>query len=936
MTADYKNSVFLPRTSFPMRAGLPAQEPGRLERWNQMGLYARQREQARGRPLFVLHDGPPYANGHLHIGHALNKILKDVVVRSRQMMGFDVDYVPGWDCHGLPIEWKIEEEYRARGQNKDDVPVVEFRRECRAFAERWIDIQREEFRRLGIGGDWGRPYTTMAYAAEARIVAELGKFLLDGSLYRGARPVLWSVVEKTALAEAEVEYKDHTSTTIWVRFPVVSARVPALQGADIVIWTTTPWTIPGNRALACGADLEYGVYRVTSVTDGALVSVGDRLVLSTSLASSVMETGHFEAVCEANLGGADLDGVLCAHPLRGQGYDFDVPVMIGDFVTADQGTGIVHQAPGHGEDDFYLCRSKGIHPPDMVLDGGTYADTIPLFAGQHIYKIAPVMVDALTAAGKLVAHGKLVHSYPHSWRSKAPLIYRATSQWFISMDKTGLREKALAAVDATRFVPAMGRNRLRSMVEQRPDWCVSRQRSWGSPITVFVNRHTGEPLRDPAVMDRIVAAVAQRGADAWFEDNPQDFLGDAYDLKDYEQVRDVLDVWFDSGCTHAFVLEDRDGSAWPADLYLEGSDQHRGWFQSSLLQSCGTRGRAPYKAVLTHGFTLDGQGRKMSKSIGNTVAPQDVVKEYGADILRLWVASTDYMNDQRLGSEILKQTAESYRRLRNTLRYMLGALDGFSAAEAVANEASMPELERWVLHRLTEMDAIVRRCCDDYEFQTLFAELTAFCTNDLSAFYFDIRKDLLYCGHPQDPERRACRTVIDRLFNTLVRWMAPVLCFTAEEAWLCRHPGDDSSVHLTGFEAVPEHWRDDDLAARWAAVARVRRVVLGALEQARNAKVIGASLQAHAVVYAPAEVQDGIRAYPMHDICITSALTLSSDPVPDAAYTLPEVPGVGVVIETASGEKCQRCWKVLPDVGSHPREGVCQRCDDVLARTEPA
>lgn len=939
MTVDYKQTVFLPKTDFSMRAGLPKKEPEFLERWLKMDLYARQRQEAKGRLPFVLHDGPPYANGNLHIGHALNKILKDIVVRSRQMMGCDAAYVPGWDCHGLPIEWKVEESYRKKGRSKDDIPVTEFRRECREFAEKWVDVQREEFRRLGVSGEWDRPYTTMDYKTEAKIVEELGHFLLDGSLYRGSRPVLWSVVEKTALAEAEVEYRDHESRTIWVRFPIVRPKVEALTGADVVIWTTTPWTIPGNRALACHADLEYGIFRVTAVSDGARVAVGDRLVVAMALSESLMVSGGFSAVCDAMIAGRDLEGSVCAHPLRDQGYDaFDVPVLAGDFVTADQGTGIVHQAPAHGEDDFHLCKTHGIHPPEpeTVLGNGTYAPHVPLFAGNHIYKIDDVIVGALVQAGQLVADGTLVHSYPHSWRSKARLIYRTTAQWFIDLSRRGLRENALRALDEVDFVPKTGRNRLRSMIERRPDWCISRQRSWGSPLAVFVCKKTGAPLRDPDVMARIVAAIAERGADAWFQDDPQTFLGDRYQAADYEQVRDVLDVWFDSGCTHAFFLE-KDG-LWPADLYLEGSDQHRGWFQSSLLQSCGTRGKAPYKAVLTHGFILDGQGRKMSKSLGNVVSPQDVVKEYGADVLRLWVASSDYVSDLRVGSEILQQNADTYRRLRNTLRYMLGALDGFSATEGVTDTASMPELERWVLHRLAVLDETVRRCCESYEFHTLLAELTSFCVNDLSAFYFDIRKDLLYCGHPRDFERRACRTVLDRVFNTLVRWMAPILCFTAEEAWLCRYPTEEGSIHLSTFESVPQEWRDEDLALRWSNVARVRRAVLGGLEQARNARLIGSSLQAHPVVFVSSAIINALGEYNLADICITSALTLSSDSPPCDVFFIAEDPDIKVSVCIAEGEKCQRCWKVLPDVGQHSHQAVCARCDDVLAQVpvEPA
>jgi isoleucyl-tRNA synthetase len=933
---DYKPTVFLPKTPFPMRAGLPKQEPEHLARWEAMDLYGRQRAAAKGRETFVLHDGPPYANGHLHIGHALNKILKDVIVRSQQMMGKDSNYVPGWDCHGLPIEWKIEEDYRAKGQDKDAVPRVEFRRQCRDFADKWVAIQREEFKRLGVIGDWAAPYTTMTYAAEAQIVRELGKFIMNGGLYRGAKPVMWSVVEKTALAEAEVEYHDHTSTMIWIRFPVVRTPLTALEGSSIVIWTTTPWTMPGNRAIAYGPDIDYALLRVTAAEGDRRAREGERLCVAEALLDEVCaEAGitGFEIV--ERFKGRDIEGTVCHHPWHGKGYDFEVPLLGGAHVTTEQGTGFVHTAPGHGEDDYILCRAHAIAVPDTVAGDGTYYDHVPLVAGAHVYKVAPKILELMTDAGALLASGKLVHSYPHSWRSKAPLIFRTTPQWFISMDENGLREKALAAIDQTRFVPAAGMNRLRSMIETRPDWCVSRQRAWGVPITVFVHKATGEVLRDQAVLDRVAAAVEARGADAWFEDDPQAFLGALHKAEDYEQVFDILDVWFDSGCTHSFVLEARDDLHWPADLYLEGSDQHRGWFHSSLLESCGTRGRAPYEAVLTHGFTLDEQGRKMSKSLGNVISPQEVVTQYGADILRLWVVSTDYTGDQRIGPDILKQTADMYRRLRNTLRFLLGALEGYDAATEQVPMAEMPELERWVLHRLSEMDRLVRQCCHDFDFHTLFAEINQFCTADLSAFYFDIRKDALYCDAPADARRKACRTVLDTLYGCLITWLAPFLSFTAEEAWLCRHGEEaDTSVHLQLFPEVPAAWRDDALAEKWAAVRKVRRVVLGALEVARNDKKIGASLQAHPTVHLPTDLFAAVSDRDMEDVCITSALHLVDGAPPAGSFQIPEVPGVGVVVALAEGEKCQRCWKVLPDVGSHRHAAVCGRCDEALGRLE--
>ncbi|WP_337996275.1 isoleucine--tRNA ligase [Oleispirillum naphthae] len=935
MSVETKSTVFLPRTSFGMKAGLPNLEPKLLARWAAIDLEGRLRKASAGREPFILHDGPPYANGNLHIGHALNKILKDVIVRSQQMMGKDARYVPGWDCHGLPIEWKIEEKYRAAGKDKDAVPVVEFRKECRDFAAHWIDVQSAEFQRLGVCGNWETPYTTMTYAAEARIVAELGKFVLNGGLYKGAKPVLWSVVEKTALAEAEVEYHDHTSTTIWVRFPVVKAAHIALEGAAVVIWTTTPWTMPGNRAIAYGPDFLYTVAEVKAAGGMSLARPGERfVVLSDLLPEVAREANITEYAILAEIKGSDMAGTVCRHPLAARGYGFDVPLLAGDFVTTDQGTGFVHMAPGHGEDDWRLCVANGIAVPSTVSDDGTYYPQVPLFAGKHVFKVAPDVLAAMTREGALLASGKLVHSYPHSWRSKAPLIFRNTPQWFISMETNGLRDAALKAIDATRWIPAQGKNRIQAMVEGRPDWCVSRQRAWGVPIAVFMDKATGEPLRDAAVMARVVAAVAEEGADVWFTAPAERFLAPDHDAAKYEKVMDILDVWFDSGCTHAFVLEDRDDLSWPAAMYLEGSDQHRGWFQSSLLESCGTRGRAPYDTVLTHGFVLDEQGRKMSKSLGNTVAPQDVTQQMGADILRLWVVGSDYTEDLRIGKEILSRTTDVYRRLRNTLRYLLGNLNGFAETERVAF-ADMPELERWVLHRLADLDAHVRRTCTEtFAFHELFQEIHNFCAVDLSAFYFDIRKDCLYCDALDDPQRRACRTVLDIVFNTLVAWLAPFTCFTAEEAWMCRHPDSAESVHEQAFPEIPVQWRDEDLAARWEKVRTVRRVVTGALEKERAAKRIGASLQAAPAVYLPADLAALCAALPMADICITSGIELSTGEAPADAFTLEDAPGIACVPALAEGAKCDRCWKVLPDVDTHEHAGVCGRCADAIDRWE--
>ncbi len=934
-TPDYKSTVFLPSTNFPMKAGLPTLEPKLLARWAEMDLYKRLRETSKERERFVLHDGPPYANGNLHIGHALNKILKDVIVRAKQMTGYDSNYVPGWDCHGLPIEWKIEEQYRAKGKSKDDVPVIEFRRECRDFAAKWVEVQKEEFKRLGVVGDWDNPYTTMNFNAEAAVVRELGKYVLNGGLYRGSKPVLWSVVEKTALADAEVEYDDHTSTTVWVRFPVETSGVDALAGATVVIWTTTPWTLPGNRAIAFGPDMDYVVVKVTEAGEGSLAKAGERFAVAAELLEAVLKdasvTGH-EVV--ARVKGSDLTGTVCRHPFHGQGYDFDVPLYAGDFVTTEQGTGFVHVAPGHGEDDFYLGQAHKITIPETVDDGGLYYDHVPLFAGKHVFKVHTDVVEALTAAGALLSSGKLVHSYPHSWRSKAPLIFRTTPQWFISMETNDLRKKALDAIAATRWVPTQGRNRIQAMIENRPDWCVSRQRHWGVPLSIFVNNATGELLRDQAVIDRVADAVAQEGSDAWLTSPPERFLGNGYNAEEWTQITDIVEVWFDSGSTHAFVLEERDDLKWPADLYLEGSDQHRGWFHTSLLESCGTRGRAPFNAVLTHGFVLDEKGRKMSKSLGNVVAPQDVTSQSGADILRLWVVASDYSADLSIGPNILKQMSDLYRRLRNTLRYLLGNLSDFTDEERVAAE-DMPELERWVLHRIWEFDKLIRTSCDDFDFHGLFNELHNFCTVELSAFYFDIRKDALYCDAPDSLRRRACRTVLDTLYDCLVKWLAPFACFTAEEAWLERHPEDGASVHLEQFPDIPVSWRDDALAEKWTKIRAVRRVVTGALEKERAAKRIGASLQAHPQVWATADMVAAVKDHHMDDICITSGITVTEGVPPAEAYVLPEIPGVGVVVDTATGEKCQRCWKVLPDVGTHSHPGICGRCDEAVGVVAP-
>ncbi|PWJ22420.1 isoleucine--tRNA ligase [Jannaschia seohaensis] len=976
---DYKSTLNLPKTDFPMRAGLPKREPGWLERWEKIGVYDRLREKE-GREPFTLHDGPPYANGNLHIGHALNKTLKDMVVRSRQMMGFDARYVPGWDCHGLPIEWKIEEKYRKKGRDKDAVDVVEFRQECREFAAGWVDVQREEFKRLGVTGNWADPYLTMAHHAEAVIAAEFQTFLMNGLVYQGSKPVMWSPVEKTALAEAEVEYHDRQTDAIWVAFPVstkMDVKIDGLRidgyshmelgdlaGAQVVAWTTTPWTIPQNRAICFGPGIEYGLYEVIDTPEECWAQKGDRYLIADALASQAMKAARLEEHMYRRLrdvSADDLAALTCAHPLRGaEGangeWDYDVPLFPGDHVTDDAGTGFVHTAPSHGDDDYQIGLKHGLAMTHNVEADGSFRADLPLFGGQYILSrdgkkpggANKAVIDALVAAGTLLARARITISDAHSWRSKAPVIRLNRPQWFAAIDKPvgdgqdtygeTVRTRALTSIDTlVEWTPKTGRNRLYSMIENRPDWVLSRQRAWGVPLTCFTKKGAkpDDPdflLKDPAVNARIIEAFEEEGADAWYKPGAKErFLADDHDPEAYDQVMDILDVWFDSGSTHAFVLRDRpDGTKdGIADVYLEGTDQHRGWFHSSMLQGCGTLGRAPYRAVVTHGFTMDEKGMKMSKSIGNTIAPQDIVDQYGADILRLWVAQVDYTADHRIGPEILKGVADGYRRLRNTLRFMLGSLSDWTPADE-ADPLEMPELERWVLHRLSELDDQVRDAYRRYDFAEVHQLIFQFATVDLSAFYFDIRKDALYCDG-NTLRRRSARTVLRILHERLTTWLAPILPFTMEEVWLEVHPGEDSSVHLQDFPAPNPGWRDDALAQKWAKIRRVRRAVTGALEVARRDKVIGSSLEAAPVVHVDAPTAEILRDAHFDDICITSDIVVTTDPAPDGAFRPEGEEGVAVVFAHAEGGKCQRCWKVLPDVGHHGHDGVCGRCDAALS-----
>lgn len=971
---DYSKTLNLPETEFPMRAGLPQKEPEMAAKWKQMGLYKKLRASAAGREKFVLHDGPPYANGNIHIGHALNKVLKDVITRSFQMRGFDSNYVPGWDCHGLPIEWKIEEKYREKGKDKNEVPVNEFRRECREFAQGWINTQSEEFRRLGIEGDFDNPYTTMAYHSEARIAGELLKIAMSGQLYRGSKPIMWSVVERTALAEAEVEYHEVESDTIWVKFPVVDVDtskhsfaagvaniqnlddpkddpisaeelpfVQDLKSASVVIWTTTPWTIPGNRAISFSSKIEYGLYEVTAATNDFGPQPGEKLIVAKRLAEDAASKAKVTFNLIRDVTGPELAAITCAHPLADLGYTFDVPLLDGDHVTDDAGTGFVHTAPSHGREDFEAwmanvrtLEARGIDTkiPFPVDDAGFYTEEAPGFGPSAEGGAARVIDDngkkgdankrvmeALIKANNLFARGRIKHEYPHSWRSKKPVIFRNTPQWFVYMDKelgdgTTLRSRALSAIDQTRFVPAGGQNRLRAMIEQRPDWVLSRQRAWGVPICVFADKD-GNVLKDEQVNARILEAFEKEGADAWFAEGAKErFLAGEHDGDTWQMVTDILDVWFDSGSTHTFTLEDRPDLKWPADVYLEGSDQHRGWFHSSLLESCATRGRAPYNAVITHGFTMAEDGRKMSKSLGNTVTPQDVMKESGADILRLWVMSTDYAEDQRLGKTIIQTNIDAYRKIRNTIRWMLGTL-AHDKGEEIAY-ADLPELERLMLHRLAELDQLVRKGYDEFDFKRIVRALSDFANVELSAFYFDIRKDTLYCDAPSSLKRRAALHVIRKLFDCLVLWFAPMMPFTTEEAWLSRDP-NATSVHLEQFPTVPAEWANEAVAEKWKLVRTVRRAVTGALEIERKEKRIGSSLEAAPVVHvADAALMAALEGLDFAEICITSDIAIVSGEGPAEAFRLDDGTKVAVEPKLAEGTKCARSWKITRDVGSDP------------------
>ena len=896
-----KSQINLPKTAFSMKANLPTREPEILKFWQNINLYDQLRKSRKGEEKFVLHDGPPYANGNIHMGTALNKILKDIIVKFHQMDGKDSVYVPGWDCHGLPIEWKIEELYKKNKKNKNEVPIVEFRKECRAFAEKWIGIHKDQFKRLGVIGDWENYYSTMSYDAEAQIVRELGKFLKEGSLYRGFKPVLWSTVEKTALADAEVEYQDHKSDTIYASFPVKSSNIEELKDSEVIIWTTTPWTIPANRALAYNEILNYLLIEIKDHK----VFKNKKIVIAEALLESVTkecEIKDFKKI--NNFKGKNLKGTICKHPFFDLGYDYDIPMLSAQFVTTEQGTGIVHCAPSHGPDDFNLCLNNGIKAIETVDGDGKYTNYVKLFEGMHIFKANPTVIEKLKEQKKLLSNGELVHSYPHSWRSKAPLVHRATPQWFISMESHELRKKALKAIEDTNFYPSKGKERLKSMIETRPDWCVSRQRVWGVPLPIFLNKKTKKILIDEDVFENIAKIYEKEGSDCWFSDDPQKFLGKNYKSEDFEKLSDIVEVWFDSGSTHTFVLEKREDLKWPASMYLEGSDQHRGWFHSSLLESCGTRGRAPFESILSHGFVVDGKGLKMSKSLGNVIAPEDILKKYGADILRIWVASSNYAEDLRIDYSILDQHADSYRKIRNTFRYLLGNLnDDFNEIKLENLDIEkLPELEQYMLHRIYTLNENFNKYFRNYDFHNLYKELLNFCTVDLSAFYFDIRKDTLYCDPKDSNKRKSTLTLLNVILDALLKWFAPILSFTTEEIYQLISK-KNKSIHLQKFIQMPKNFQNLSLNKKWLELIKIRNFSNVSIEEKRSSKEIGSSLEANLKIKLNDKYRDMVKNIDFSELCITSK----------AEITFSEKIEIEVDTSKAKGVKCPVCWKINPN-----------------------
>ncbi|WP_027359000.1 isoleucine--tRNA ligase [Desulforegula conservatrix] len=926
---DYKNTLNLPVTDFPMKADLASREPVQIKAWEEGNLYGNIREHSKGRQKFILHDGPPYANGHIHIGTALNKILKDIVVKSRQMAGFDAPYVPGWDCHGLPIELNVDKQL---GKKKHDMTTAEIRGKCREYASGFINIQRDEFRRLGVLADWQNPYLTMNYQYEAEIARECCEFYLKGSLFRGKKPIHWCCSCTTALAEAEIEHENTVSPSIYVRFPVkddLSFISPALAGKKIflVIWTTTPWTIPANLGVSVNPDFEYS----------AIENGDEVLVVAKELAEKCMQTFGIETINTiAEFTGVQIDGLKCSHPF----YDRDSIIMNGLHVTLEAGTGCVHTAPGHGTDDHIVGLRYGLEPFAPVGDNGCYTKEAPGLEGQFVFKANESVINILKEKGMLVKEEKMNHSYPHCWRCKKPVIFRATAQWFISMDKTGLRKKALDEIERVQWIPSWGRDRIHGMIENRPDWCVSRQRSWGVPITMFHCKDCDELHMTKEIADRIYELFKENGVDAWFEKDASFFLPEGTKCSkcgssDFGKERDILDVWFDSGVSHAAVLKTNPALSWPADMYLEGSDQHRGWFHSSLLTSVGIKGSAPYKSVLTHGFVVDAEGRKMSKSVGNVIAPEEVIKKFGAEILRLWVASSDYRDDIRISDNILKQLSDAYRRIRNTCRFILGNLSDFDPSKDAVALDEMTSLDRFALHRLGDILDRIKKAYDDYDLHIIHHTLANYCGVDLSAFYLDILKDRLYVLPAGSVERRSAQTVMHIILDSIVKAMAPILCFTSEEVWkyMPKTEGRPASVHLADMPVYNEAWRNDELAAKWETILKVRGDVTKAIEQARVTKLVGHSLDSSVTIQAEGDVYDVLSGFAddLAGIFIVSAARATDSENLGEVYVSQDLPGLSIKVEKAGGEKCPRCWIYDTFVGQdveHPQ--LCKRCSSVI------
>lgn len=918
-----KDTIFLPKTLFPMQGNLAKNDPIMVQHWQDTNLYKELRKRSQNKKKFMLHFGPPYANGPIHMGHALTGILKDTINKCYQMMGYDAPLVLGWDCHGLPIEWKIEESYIKSGKKREDVPVVEFMSKCREYAAKWRDTQKEGFKSLGIIFDYDNPYCTMDKSSEATICEEFFKIVKQGYVHRDRKPVMWSVVEKTALAEAELEYHDKTSDTIYVKYPVVKTNIKQLEDANAVIWTTTPWTIPASLAIAYNPEFDYILIEYNNYK---------LLIAKCRLESFIKENNISNYNIIETFKGSLLEGTVCNHPLNNLGFKQEIRLLPANYVTDDTGTGLVHTAPGHGLDDFYLGKKYGLSTETTVNENGTLVDTLPYFKGEHVFKVNPKVIEELKKSGNLLSTSKIVHSYPHSWRSKSPLIFRTTTQWFISIDP--IREKLLEEIKKTDWYPSSFINRIYSMVEKRPDWCISRQRIWGVPIALFINKKTNEVLIDDDVFNKVLETFKSEGIESWHSKPMSFFLCGKYNPDDFVKVTDTIEVWFDSGCSHKYVLENRPELTWPADLYFEGSDQHRGWFQSSLVESVLTSGRAPYKKVATNGFLLDKDGRKMSKSLGNVIAPTDITKRFGADVLRLWCINGDYSEDMRIGEEIITRNQDVYRRFRNTLRYLLGVLSDYNPNNEISYE-QLPALEKFILNKLYHNNVLLKEAINNFDLQKFYTELHTFCSNDLSAFYFDIRKDTIYCDSKDDITRRSALTVMNHLFTCLVHWLAPVLSFTAEEAWQA-YPLNElkESIHLQEFPSIPKIWNNNDIEKQGQFLQSIRKVINGAIEVERLAKTIGSSLEANVLIY----TNDNTVYKELNKVDIKELAIVSSAKVILAKAPYPVVINddlhIGVIVQKSEYKKCDRCWKLLADVKEYNNEygniNLCERCKKII------